>query len=70
MSLGTNRMKTFLLLESYDYWAKLKNSQHHHGKLKLDIGLTSLVFTLERTLNAAVFYLNTLMSTLGAKAAQ
>ena len=49
--------------------AKLKNGQHHHGKIKFDAGLTCLVFSLEGSLNVVVFYLKYFNSTLGAKAA-
>ena len=30
------------------YGAKLKNGQHHHEKLKFDVGLTCLVFFFRR----------------------
>ena len=34
----------------------MKNGQHHHEKLRFDVGVTCLVFSEGRTLNV-VFYL-------------
>ena len=44
-------------------WTKLKNGQHQHEKLKFDVGLTCLVFSLERNLNIAFFCLKHFNST-------
>ena len=44
-------------------WAKLKNGQNHHEKVKFDVGLTYLVFSLEGAQNAVLFYLKYFNST-------
>ena len=46
-------------------WAKLKNSQHCHEKLKFDVDLSFLVLFLEETLNVVVFYLKYFNSIFG-----
>ena len=51
-------------------WAKLKNGQHHHGKLKFDVGLTYLAFSLEEPGMLCFFTGNTLTVPSRAKAAQ
>ena len=41
----------YIYIVEWSCRAKLKNGQHHHEKLKFDVGLTCLEFSLEGTLN-------------------
>ena len=54
-------LKTIALLV-FNLWlvkVKLKNVQHHYEKLKCDVGVTCLVFSLEGILNVVFFPRNT-----------
>ena len=55
--LGESVNLSHCVYECFTYMVILKNGQHHHEKLKFDLGLTCLVFSLEGTLNVVIFYL-------------